>query len=242
MRKHTFLIVDTETTMDDLVADFGAVIIDRLGNVLTSCAVLVRGIFDKPRKHTLFWNDKQKALWAKANLTARYDNYHAMLQDGRRRMATVKAINVWLEKAQVTYNPILTAYNLAFDLGKCGNTGIDLSGFDRHFCLMKAAQNQWAHNRKYLDYVLANHAFNKPRQSRTMTYQTGAEIMSAFVQGHPVIAEPHTGFEDALYFEAPILTALLKKRSAKWLLSNPKGTTWRDVQVKDHFQAKRGRP
>ena len=238
MRKHYFLVVDTETTMDDKVADFGAVIVDRTGTVFAQCPVLVRGIFDKPRKHTLFWNDSSEALWAKANLTARYDNYHAMLADGRRRMATVKAINSWLEKALATYNPILTAYNLAFDLGKCGNTGIDLSEFGRQFCMMKAAQNQWAHKRKYLEYVLQNHAFNPPTRYRNMTFQTKAEIMAAFVQGHPVIAEPHTGFEDALYFEVPILTNLLKRRSVKWLLSNPKGTTWRDVQVRDYFQPK----
>ena len=200
--KHHFLMVGTEPTGTNKVADFGAVVIDRHGNVVAELAALVRGIFNKPRKHTLFWNDSIGALWAKAKLTARYDNYHAMLKDGRRQYMTVQAINAWLQKA---------------------------------------AQTQWAQNKKYLEYVLQAHAFNEPRPSRTMSYKTTAEIMAGFVQGHPVIAEPHTAYEDALYFEAPILVELLKRRSTKWLLQPRRGITWRDVQVKDHFQAKRGR-
>ena len=239
--KHHFIIVDTETTGTNKVADFGAVVIDRHGNVVAELAALVRGIFNKPRKHTLFWNDSIGALWAKAKLTARYDNYHAMLKDGRRQYMTVQAINAWLQKVLVTYDPVLTAYYLSFDKGKCRNTGIDLTGFHKRFCLMKAAQTQWAQNKKYLEYVLQAHAFNEPRPSRTMSYKTTAEIMAGFVQGHPVIAEPHTAYEDALYFEAPILVELLKRRSTKWLLQPRRGITWRDVQVKDHFQAKRGR-
>lgn len=241
MRKHYFMVLDTETTMDSQVADLGAVIVDRAGTVIAQCAVLIRGIFDKPRKHTLFWNDSAPEIWAKANLTRRYDEYHQMLVDGRRQMATVNAMNAWLEKAIATYDPILTAYNLAFDSEKCANTGIDLEGFSRRFCLMRAAQTHYARKRRYLEFVLQNHAFNAPTRYRNMTFQTKAEIMSAYVQGHPVIDEPHTGFEDALFFEVPILVDLLKRRSVKWLLTEPEHFGWRDAQVRDYFQPKRSR-
>ena len=44
-KKQYFLIVDTETTQNNLVADFGAVIVDRKGKIITQCAVMVDGIF-----------------------------------------------------------------------------------------------------------------------------------------------------------------------------------------------------
>jgi len=40
MKKDYYLIIDTETTMNDKVADFGAVVIDRQGNIQTQCGVL----------------------------------------------------------------------------------------------------------------------------------------------------------------------------------------------------------
>ena len=239
--KHNYLIVDTETTVDNLVADFGAIVCDRQGNILAQCAVLIRGVFDKPRKHTLFWNDKAGDLWSKANLQRRYDIYGEMLESGARQYATVRAINAWIDKVIATYNPTLTAYNLAFDSEKCANTEIDLSGFESRFCLMQAAQTQWAKKRKYLAFVLGCHAFNPPTRYRNMTYQTKAEVMAAFVQGHPIVPEPHTALEDTVHFELPILVALLQKRSRNWLLTEPRRLDWRDTQVRDYFQPKKGR-
>ena len=40
-KKQFFLIIDTETTQCDNVADFGAVVCDRQGNIFEHCAVLV---------------------------------------------------------------------------------------------------------------------------------------------------------------------------------------------------------
>jgi hypothetical protein len=45
MKKDYYLIIDTETTMSDKVADFGAVVVDRKGNIQTQCGVLVNGVF-----------------------------------------------------------------------------------------------------------------------------------------------------------------------------------------------------
>ena len=43
--KHYYIIVDVETTGDDRVADFGAVVVDRKGNIIASLGILVDGIF-----------------------------------------------------------------------------------------------------------------------------------------------------------------------------------------------------
>ncbi len=45
-RKKYFMIIDTETTQTDKVVDFGAIVVDKKGNVQTSCAILVREMFN----------------------------------------------------------------------------------------------------------------------------------------------------------------------------------------------------
>ena len=76
------------------------------------------------------------------------------------------------------YNPILTAYNLPFDLNKCQNTGIDLTMFSQRFDLWTASFNKWALTNKYKTFALENHAFNNRTALGNMTYQTNAEIMA----------------------------------------------------------------
>ena len=46
-KPQTFLVVDTETTMNDTIADFGAVVVNRNGKILDSCATLVLDHFTK---------------------------------------------------------------------------------------------------------------------------------------------------------------------------------------------------
>ena len=45
MKKHYYLIVDTETTQKNTVADFGAVVVDRQGNIVEQFGVLLDGHF-----------------------------------------------------------------------------------------------------------------------------------------------------------------------------------------------------
>ena len=63
-----------------------------------------------------------------------------MLIDGRRSQCSVALINEWLAGVLGRYNPVLTAYNLVFDMGSTGKTGIKLGMFGSRFCLMKAAK------------------------------------------------------------------------------------------------------
>lgn len=239
-KKQFFLIADTETTQDNLVADFGAVICDRQGRIYGQCSVLIAGIFNDPKKHPLFFDSSQPstALWSKAGADKRYAKYMKMLKEGSRMLASVTAVNRWLERVMGKYNPILTAYNLPFDASKCKNTGIDLTIFNERFCLWAAAYTKWAKTRNYKNFILQVHGFNTPTDLGNMTYQTNAEIMTRFITGNPDLPdEPHTALEDVIDYELPILTAYLKNTSKAELL-NIEPYNWRDVQVKDHFQAK----
>lgn len=240
-----FLVADTETTIDDKVADFGAVVVNRKGEIMTQCAVLVFGIYNDAEKHPLFHNEDAGELWKKYNLGLRYEAYNNMLNSGIRMLAGVGAINRWLDKVKATYNPYLTAYNINFDLGKCANTGIDLSMFaDQQFCLWYASVAKWAFTKKYQNFALQVNAINKPTPpsehfpAGNCSYKTNAETMTRFVTNQPYLEnEPHTALEDVLYYELPILKKLVKTtKKEKWL--NPPSFNWRDVQLRNHFISK----
>ena len=228
MKRQYFLVVDTETTTDDKVIDFAAVVCDRRGKIYHSCAVVVKDV----ELSTLYHNT-QTGFFNSANLNRRIAKYNDMLADGRRIVATVGAINRWLDKCAKKYNPMLTAYNLAFDYGKCNNTGIVLDQFTNRFCLWHAASSILCHRKPYLRYVLQNHLFNAPTPKHNMSFRTDAEAVAGFVTG-AYIDEPHTALEDITGFEIPIL---LKVISTKDWQSKICAYAWNNFQVKDHYNA-----
>lgn len=237
-KKDFFLIVDTETTIGDKVADLGIIISDRKGNIHAQAAVLVREFYLDRDNYPLFHDNSADALWGKSNLPKRYAEYDAMLSDGRRMLASVPAINRWLAKANAQFNPIVTAYNWAFDRDKLRKSGIDFDMFNRSFCLWHHAANKWGRTKAYLQFVLDCHGFNKPTTHGNMSFKSNAEIMARFILNNPSLEdEPHTAFEDAKDYELPILLALLKGTSTKALLEKEiPGYNWRDYQVKDHYK------
>lgn len=236
-KKQFFLIIDTETTQSDMVADFGAIVCDRKGRIYAQAAILVRDFFTDPDRHPLFhYSGQTDPIWGKANLPKRYASYQAQLENGSRALASVNAVNIWLNKALQTYNPTLTAYNIAFDAGKCANSGIDLTGFSSRFCLWHAAATKWGHCKAYREMVLETGAFNQMTQLGNWSYATNAEVMARFVLGNPALPdEPHTAFEDALLYELPILTALVKDTPRKEYM-NPTPYDWRKFQVKEYYR------
>jgi hypothetical protein len=238
-KKDFFLIVDTETTMADTVADFGAVVTNRKGEALHDCGVLLHDIFGVTPLFYKRGKDPEN-LWSAQGKDRRFDRYRTMLNEGTRQIASVSAVNRWLEKVAEKYNPMLTAYNLPFDLGKCANTGIDLNMFPKRFCLWQAAYQRWAHTKEYRQFVLDVHGFNPPTDKGNMSYKTNAEIMARFVLGNSALPdEPHTALEDIIGYELPILRQVIKKRSKADLLdSSAKKHNWRDVQVREHFTVK----
>jgi hypothetical protein len=230
-KKQFFAILDTETTMQNTTADFAIVICDRNGTIYNQCAVMVK---DHYGKFELFHDKAANDIWGYEGLERRKANYVNMLNSGKRMLASVNAINSWIQQAIGKYNPQLTAYNLAFDKDKCERTGIDLAGFSNSFCLWQASVGNICGSKQFKQFALENHAFNSPTQFGNMTFQTNAEIVCGFVTGD-YKKEPHTALEDARDFELPILREILKKK--KW---QEKITpySWREFQVKDHYTAK----
>jgi len=238
-KKHHFIVVDTETTQDDKVADFAAVVCDRKGRVQATCAVLVDGIFTDAEKHPLFFKKgvDDSDLWSIKSRDRRRAKYNQMIADGSRMIASVAAINRWLERAKGEYNPKLTAYNLTFDTGKMDKTGIDHTIFSERFCLWHATAGYLAKTKAYKTFALEHHAFNPPTSAGNMTYKTNAEITAKFVLSDSELVEPHTALEDILGFEIPILTSLTRRLSYKQILEVSQNYNWRHFQVKDHFKA-----
>ena len=238
MKKDYFFLLDTETTQDDKVADFGGLICDRKGRIYSTISVLIKGVYDEPVNHPLFYTQNGGELWSKAGQDRRYKRYNEMLDNGVRMLASVNAVNIWIAKAIGEYNPILTAYNLPFDTSKCINTDIDLSDFSERFCLMASAKEKWMKTKKYRQFVLDNHLFNDVTKLGNMSYSYKAENMARFVLGNPELPdEPHTALEDAQYYELPILTRLVNTtKRDKWM--NPKNSSWRDHQVNNWFSVK----
>jgi len=227
---------DTETTMSGKVADFAMVVTDKKGNIKTQCAVLVREVYQNRDNDPLFHNEDSDAIWKLSRLGARYDAYDAMLDNGTRMLASVSAINRWLYQVSASYNPVLYAYNIAFDLGKCRNTGIDLDIFQRRFCLMHACKHHYATSKKYRQYILDNHLFKPPTKLGNMSYLTKADTMARYILGDSLPPEPHLALEDVLGYELPVLVQLLKKRSVKWLLDDIVPVSWQGLQVKDWYK------
>jgi hypothetical protein len=230
-KKQFFAILDTETTINNTVADFAIIIVDREGNIHNQCAVMVAGHYGAME---LFHDKAANDIWGYGGLEKRNARYIEMLNNGSRMVASVNAINTWINRAIGKYNPTLTAYNLAFDTDKCANTGIDLSGFANRFCLWQAAVGNIAETKKYRQFVLENHAFNKVTSSGNMTFSTTAETVCGFIRGE-YLDEPHTALEDARDFELPILVNILKKKNWKAKITP---YNWRNFQVKNGFTAK----
>lgn len=237
-KKKFFLIVDTETTQSGMVADFGAVVVDKQGTIHREMGILVGDFFSDRENHPLFhiYGDKND-VFSKATLPLRYERYEQMLQNGERYLASVGAVNRWLARVAAHYSPVMTAYNLAFDREKLSNSGIIANElFPETFCLWHAAVAKWGKTKAFREYVLANHHFGKRTKHGNMTMRTNAEAMAAFITGNELM-EPHTALEDARDFERPILAALVKNTSPS-IYMNPPSYNWRHWQLKDHFTAK----
>lgn len=230
-KKQFYAILDTETTIADTVADIAIVICDRQGVIQNQMAVLIREEFTR---HDLFYDKNATGLWSYEYAQRKKAMYLDYLNAGTRTLASRGAVNNWISKAIGQYNPILTAYNLAFDKAKCKNTMIDLSGFADSFCLWQAACGNICQLKTYRNFVAENHLFNSPTEKRNMTYSTNAESVASFLQGEMML-ENHDALGDVLDFELPILKNVLKRRKWKEKITP---YNWKSYQVKNNFTAK----
>ena len=237
MKKDYYLIIDTETTINDKVADFGAVVVDRKGNIADQCGVLVSGVFGID---PLFYIPKEEAssLWSKQGKDRRFIKYNEMLENGTRMLASVNAINLWLAQVAGQYDPILTAYNLPFDMDKCNKTGIDLTIFKNSFCMWRVAFNKYAMTKSYKNFTMQIHAINPPTKLGNCSFQTNAEVMARFILDEPDLQdEPHLALEDVVGYELPILKRLIQTTKKSVFMDPELGFDWRKVQLKNHFKA-----
>lgn len=234
-KKQYFLTIDTETTITNKVVDIAGVISDRKGNIINQFACIVAGIY---KVDELFYiaGDLPESYWSKNYLPKKYAKYDDMLINGVRMLSTVGAVNKWLERANKQYDPVLTAYNLPFDVDKMRNTGIDCDMFQKSFCLWKSASHHIGRKKAYKQFIIENHYFTNRTKLGNMTVKTNAEVMTHFLTGNDV-PEPHTSLEDVIDYELPILNHLLSKMSSKKMVDY-KGMSWQNLQVKDHFIAK----
>ena len=211
--RHYYLIVDTETTTRNTVADFGAVVVTKQGQIIERFGAMVLGHFGKL---PLFADATapDSALWSEQSAQRRAKAYDAMLESGERSISSVGLINQWLVRVNAQYSPVLTAYYLPFDLGKCRNTRINLGIFNSRFCLMKAAKRQIGVLAEYHEFCHTHGFLTAKRRQPSMT----AETMARFIFGADLEDEPHTALEDAQFYEAPILTKILESVTRKQLL------------------------
>ena len=211
--RHFYLIVDTETTKRGTVADFGAVVMTKQGQIVEQFGAMVNKHFGTM---PLFSDPDadQNAFWSEQSAQRRAKNYDDMLESGERTLASVSYINQWLSGVNARYNPALTAYNIAFDLGKCRNTHINLGIFNSRFCLLKAAKKQIGTLAEYHEFCHAHGFLTAKLRNPSMT----ADTMAKFIYGLDLPDEPHTALEDARDYEAPILTKILESVTRKQLL------------------------
>lgn len=235
--KKFFLVVDTETAMSGRVADFGAVVVDKIGTVYASCGVLVREVYTDASDE--LFHLREAGYFSRDRLADRRAAYDEMLADGRRMLASVPAINRWLAQAAAHYRPTLTAYNLPFDLDKCASTGIDLEPFPRRFCLWAAAcawiDSGPRRKRSYLAHVLQRHAFNAPTAQGNMTFQRKADTVASFIAPE-LPPEPHTALEDARDYEGRVILPRVLRDLKQAEYMGARAPVWSDALVRDHFK------
>lgn len=215
--RHYYLIVDTETTQRGTVADFGAVIVTKQGEIVEQFGAMVLGHFGKL---PLFSdpNADADAFWSEQSAYRRAKNYDDMLLSGERSISSPALINQWLAGIKARYNPTLTAYNLAFDLGKCRNTRINLGIFGSRFCLMKAAKRKIGVLASYQDFCKARGLLTAKLRKPSMTADAMAKFIADTEYSGSLADEPHTALEDARDYEAMILTYILRDTTRKQLM------------------------
>ena len=183
--KQFHTIVDCETTNDNLVADFGAVVVDRNGKVWAEFGALL----DDSNFHF--------ALGSKKKVQ---EKYNRLMELGYRCDANVAYINNWLNFVRETFNPTLTAYNIGFDMGKCRNTGINLDQFKDRFCLMKLAKSVIVETPEYQAWAYAENMLTPSLGKPSAKADAVAKYLDPTLPD-----EPHTALEDARDYEALIL-------------------------------------
>lgn len=200
MRDQFFLIIETQATIDGTVADFGAIVCDKAGMIHQECAVLVADEFEVK---SLLHDEKAAGMWSLEGCDSRQRRYKEMLKIGERMLVSAVALNRWLGRIFAKYAPDLVAFDLACELDRLRETGVDVSVFARRFSLRDAAEAHFAQSEKYK-------AFVEDKSTGNMTQESRLHAMASFVSGKMLPPVPNTAIEDVKFYALPILTAIVE--------------------------------
>ena len=206
--KQFFLIIETQVTIDGAVADFGAIVCDKVGRIYAECAVLVADEFGVK---SLFYDEKATGVWSLEGRNGRQQHYKEMLKTGNRMLVSTTALNRWLERVFTKYAPCLTAFNLTCELDGLKKTEIDVSKFTRRFSLRDAAKAHFAQSKKYKAFIE-----DKSQEDELHT-------MASFATGVMLPPVSNTALEDVKSFALPILTAIVKLKNWREIVKNSGG-------------------
>lgn len=214
-KKKKWLLVDVETCINSRVYDFSAVIVE-FNKGFSNYKILhnISVIVEENSKTELFHDvNNAQNFFAKRNLSKRHEFYNEQLENGNMKIASVYAVNSWLERAYAAYGDdiTLTAYNIAFDKKACSQSGIyGLNNF-KSTCLWMLSCKFICSRKGYLKFVLRNKFLTAKNN-----VITNAETVYKYVSNDLKYNEPHTGYLDLISCEIPILQAILRlKKSLK---------------------------
>lgn len=204
-KKHQFLVVDIETTKDELERDIpydvGVAVCDRNGEISYQGSFIVQEVF--------FRQD----LMLKAYYSNKIQQYHQKLADGNSQMIPFNSLrNLLLNIKDVYACKAFCAYNAAFDNRGLNNLmkfmDIDETFFPMDFPIYDIwamACQTFMKRRKYLKFCIENQLY----RLETGNIKTSAETAYAYIIGDPTFEEEHTGLADVL-IECQIMAYALK--------------------------------
>lgn len=212
MKKHYYLVIDTETTGDlnnSIVYDLGGAIVDREGNVYETFSFVIEEMWHE------HWEMLKSAYYAE-----KLPNYLKELIQGSRTLVTYYQAKQHIEKLCEEYEvKAIMAHNAMFDYKATKNTQKFLTnGKYSNFLpygieiwdTMKMAQDVIATKKSYIRFCEENGYMTKHKTPRV---QVKAEVLYRFISGDNEFIESHTGLEDVL-IEKEIFAYCVKQHKA----------------------------
>ena len=197
MKKHYYLVIDTETTgplENAIVYDLGGAIIDRHGNVYETFSFVIKEL----------WHDNWEMLKS-AHYANKLPNYLKELIEDKRQLVTYYQAKKHIEKLCEEYNiKAIMAHNAMFDYNAVRNTQkFKTNGKYSTFLpyeievwdTMKMARDVIVTKKSYQKFCLENGYMTNHSTPRP---QASAEVLYRFISGNNDFIESQTGLEDVL--------------------------------------------
>lgn len=210
MKKHYYLVIDTETTgplENAIVYDLGGAIIDRYGNVYETFSFVIKEL----------WHDNWEMLKS-AHYASKLPNYLKELIEDKRQLVTYYQAKKHIERLCEKYNiKAIMAHNARFDCNAVRNTQKFVTNGKYSTFLpyeievwdtMKMARDVIVTKKSYQKFCLENGYMTAHKTPRP---QASAEVLYRFISGNNEFVESHTGLEDVL-IEKEIFAYCVKQK------------------------------